>query len=107
MKGVELRECERDGDNRVTVYCSGRGRRERATVRSTIYNQIARSCVSVCLLLSLITRPASASGARALVFSRPLLWSELLVYVEFSVMHSASVNAIVSLSEAYLPLNYE
>lgn len=79
----------------VTGDCSGRVRRERATVRSTIYNQIGYACVSVCSLyaphqhmdgrvergndvhevLSLITRSASAPAARTIVVSRPLLSS--------------------------------
>lgn len=75
---------EGDGNICVTVVCSGEVRRERATVRFTIYNQIACVCVLVCLhyaphqhtcrgveqsndvhnLLSLITRIAFASAAR-------------------------------------------
>lgn len=72
-------------------------RRERATVRSTIYNQIGlRLCATVVTLctadshihgvergndvhevLSLITRSASALAARSIVVSRPLLSCEV------------------------------
>lgn len=82
---------ERDRNIGVTVVCSGEVRRERATVRFTIYNQIGCVCVLVCLhyaphqytcrsvepsndvheVLSLITRSASVPAARTLVVCQP------------------------------------
>lgn len=46
----------------VAAYCRGRVPRERATVRSTIYNQIGCACVSVCLHYAPDTHRGNASS---------------------------------------------
>lgn len=119
-----------DGNNCVTVVCSGEVRRERATVRFTIYNQIGCVCVLVCLhyaphqytcrsversndvheVLSLITRSASAPAARTIVVCLPISFvapSAKCPFVYITAMHSALLSAIVSSTVCRLSLNYE
>lgn len=99
-------------------------------MRSTIYNQIGRGCVRVCLhyaphqytgsgvergndvheALSLITRFASVAAARTIVVCRPLLSigvrMQVCLHQIVGAMHSASVGASV-LAGRRLSLNYE